>query len=58
VTLAVAFTLARDFVASTIIGATRPEQLDESLAAASVTLAPAALDAIDKLTREILYPMG
>jgi aryl-alcohol dehydrogenase-like predicted oxidoreductase len=58
VTLAVAFTLSRDFVASTLIGATRPEQLDESLAAASVTLAPAALDAIDALTREILYPMG
>jgi aryl-alcohol dehydrogenase-like predicted oxidoreductase len=58
VTLAVAFTLARDFVASTIIGATRPEQLDESLAASSVTLASAALDAIDKLTRELLYPMG
>lgn len=58
VTLAVAFTLSRDFVASTIIGATRPEQLRDSLAAAGLSLAPEALAAIDKLTREILYPMG
>jgi aryl-alcohol dehydrogenase-like predicted oxidoreductase len=58
VTLAVAFTLSRDFVGSTIIGATRPEQLDASLAAAGLALAPDALAAIDKVTREILYPMG
>jgi aryl-alcohol dehydrogenase-like predicted oxidoreductase len=58
VTLAVAFTLSRDFVGSTIIGATRPEQLDATLAAAGLALAPDALAAIDKVTREILYPMG
>jgi aryl-alcohol dehydrogenase-like predicted oxidoreductase len=58
VTFAVAWTLSRDFVGSTIIGATRPEQLDASLAAADVTLDAAALEAVDKLTREILYPMG
>jgi aryl-alcohol dehydrogenase-like predicted oxidoreductase len=58
VTFAVAWTLSRDFVGSTIIGATRPEQLDASLAAANVTLDAAALEAVDKLTREILYPMG
>jgi aryl-alcohol dehydrogenase-like predicted oxidoreductase len=58
VTLAVAFTLSRDFVGSTIIGATRPEQLDESLAAAGLALEPKTLDAIDKLSKEFLYPMG
>ena len=58
VTLAVAFTLSRDFVGSTIIGATRPEQLDESLAAAGLALEPQALEAVDKLSKEFLYPMG
>jgi aryl-alcohol dehydrogenase-like predicted oxidoreductase len=45
-------------VGSTIIGATRAEQLDAALAAADVKLDAAALEAVDKLTREILYPMG
>ncbi|MDX1649221.1 MAG: aldo/keto reductase, partial [Myxococcota bacterium] len=58
VTFATAWTLTRDFVGSTLIGATTPEQLDESLAAAEVTLAPAALEACDRIAREIPYPMG
>ena len=37
-TFAVAWTLTRDFVGSTLVGATSAEQLDESLAAADVTL--------------------
>jgi len=45
-------------VASTIIGATTPAQLDELLAAADVTLPPEALAAVDAITTEILYPMG
>ena len=36
-TFATAWTLSRDFVASTLIGATSVDQLDETLAAASVT---------------------
>ena len=58
VTLAVAWTLVHDFVGSTIIGATRVEQLDDALAASEVTLAPEVLEACDKVNQEILYPMG
>ncbi len=58
VTFATAWTLSRDFVGSTLIGATRVEQLDETLAAAEVRLEPAALEACDRISREILYPMG
>lgn len=58
VTFAIAWTLAHDFVGSTLIGATAPEQLDESLAAAGVTLPDEALAAVDRITREIQYPMG
>jgi aryl-alcohol dehydrogenase-like predicted oxidoreductase len=58
VTFATAWTLSRDFVGSTIIGATRPDQLDELLAAAEVTLSPEALARVDAITQDILYPMG
>jgi len=58
VTLATAFTLSRDFVASTIIGATRVEQLDDSLAAAGRRLPAEVLARIDEVSREIPYPMG
>ena len=59
VTLAVAWTLAHDFVGSTIIGATRVEQLDDSLKAADVKLSRRTCShACDAVTREILYPMG
>ena len=58
VTFAVAWTLSHDFVASSIIGATRAEQLDEILAAAEVKLSPEVLGRVDEITRELLYPMG
>ena len=58
VTLAVAWTLAQDFVGSTIIGATRVEQLGDALAAADVSLTPELRTACDAVGREILYPMG
>ena len=58
VTFAVAWTLSRDFVASTIIGATRVEQIEDSLKAAEVTLPFEVLSKLDAITREILYPMG
>ncbi len=57
-TFATAWTLSRDFVASTIIGATRPEQLEDTLKAASVTLPMEALLKVDQISREIMYPMG
>jgi aryl-alcohol dehydrogenase-like predicted oxidoreductase len=58
VAFAVAWTLSRDYVGSTIVGATTAEQLDQLLAGAEIKLTPEALAAVDKLTREILYPMG
>jgi aryl-alcohol dehydrogenase-like predicted oxidoreductase len=58
VTFATAWTLSRDFVASTIIGATRAAQLDETLAATSVSLPFDALVKCDEISRELMYPMG
>ncbi len=58
VTMAIAWSKQFDFVASTIIGATRAEQLDETLAAMDLTLSDEVLRACDKVHEEILYPMG
>ncbi len=58
VTFAVAWSLAHDFVASTIIGATRAEQLEEILRAVEVKLPAEALAKVDEISREIPYPMG
>ena len=57
-TFAVAWTLTRDFVGSTIVGATKLEQVDELLRASSVKIPDTALAACDEITKEILYPMG
>ena len=57
-TLATAWSLAHDFVGSTIIGATHPDQLDDSLAAAGVQLPLDALAKIDRISKKIRYPMG
>jgi aryl-alcohol dehydrogenase-like predicted oxidoreductase len=58
VTLATAWSKQHDFVASTIVGATHPDQLDDILAAADLTLDAEILRKIDSVTKEILYPMG
>ena len=58
VTLATAWSKQHDFVASTIVGATRPEQMPDILAAADLTLEPDILAGIDNVSREIRYPMG
>jgi aryl-alcohol dehydrogenase-like predicted oxidoreductase len=58
VTLATAWSKQFDFVASTIIGATRPEQLDASLAAMELELGDDILAACDEVHHQILYPMG
>lgn len=57
-TLATAWSLAHDFVGSTIIGATNPDQLDETLAAKDVKLSDDVLNACKGVMRDILYPMG
>lgn len=58
VTLAVAWSIHHNFVASSIIGATSAGQLDESFAALKVKLGPETLKACDAVHREIPYPMG
>jgi aryl-alcohol dehydrogenase-like predicted oxidoreductase len=58
VTMATAWSKQHDFVAPTIVGATREDQLDEIFAAADLDLEPAILKAIDAVTKDILYPMG
>ncbi len=58
VTLATAWSKQHDFVASTIVGATREDQMDDILAAMDLTLSQDVLDAINKVSKDILYPMG
>jgi aryl-alcohol dehydrogenase (NADP+) len=56
VTLAVSWVLANKAVTSPIIGASRPEQLDDSVAAAEYVLEPDLKRQLDELTHE--YRMG
>ncbi|QGN35138.1 aldo/keto reductase [Microlunatus sp. Gsoil 973] len=56
VTLAVGWVLANPAVTAPIIGASRPDQLADSLAAAEVTLDDGMLARLDELTRD--YRMG
>jgi aryl-alcohol dehydrogenase-like predicted oxidoreductase len=58
VTFAIAWTLTRDFLGSTLIGVTHPDQLDDVLAAADAKIPPHALAAVDTISREIRYPLG
>ncbi len=58
VTMAIAWSKQFDFVASTIVGATTSEQLNDSLAAMDLTLSEEILRACDRVHEEILYPMG
>jgi aryl-alcohol dehydrogenase-like predicted oxidoreductase len=56
-TLAVAWSKQHNFVASTIVGATTVEQLEESLKAADVVLDAETLKKIDQLDVDIPNPM-
>lgn len=58
VTFGVAWTLTKDYVGSTIIGVTSPDQLDEHLAAATVEIPADALAKAKRIAREIPYPLG
>ncbi|MEC8431221.1 MAG: aldo/keto reductase [Pseudomonadota bacterium] len=58
VTLATAWSMQHDFVASTIIGARTAGQLEDSLAALDVTLDDEVLRQCDAVHKQILYPMG
>jgi aryl-alcohol dehydrogenase-like predicted oxidoreductase len=58
VTLATAWSMNFDFVASTIIGARTADQLEESLAALEVTLSDEIMTQCDEVHGQIPYPMG
>ncbi len=58
VTLAIAWSKQFDFVASTIVGARKPEQLKESLMATDMTLDEQILKECNKVHQQVLYPMG
>jgi aryl-alcohol dehydrogenase-like predicted oxidoreductase len=58
ITMATAWSKQHDFVASTIVGATSTEQLDDIFAAADLTLDSEVLAKIDEVSQEIRYPMG
>jgi aryl-alcohol dehydrogenase-like predicted oxidoreductase len=58
VTLATAWSKQADFVASTIVGATHPDQMDDIIAAADLTISSDANKKIDEVSLEHLYPMG
>ncbi len=58
VTMAVAWSKQHDFVASTIVGVSKDDQLDEILAAMDLVLSDEVMKAIDKVSKEIMYPMG
>jgi len=45
-------------VASTIVGATHPDQLADIFAAADLILEDDVMNAIDAVSRDIRYPMG
>ena len=58
VTLATAWSKQHPFVASTIVGVTREDQLAEILAASDLVLDDSVMKQIDRVSKEILYPMG
>ena len=58
VTLATAWSMNFDFVASTIIGARTADQLTESLAALDIKLSDEVLKQCNEVHAQILYPMG
>lgn len=58
VTLAIAWSKQHDFVASTIIGARKVEQLDDSFNALNLILNDEILNEIKTIQSDIMYPMG
>lgn len=58
VTLATAWSMQPEFVASTIVGATHADQVPDILAAADLKLSKEVLDKVDQVGKDILYPMG
>jgi aryl-alcohol dehydrogenase-like predicted oxidoreductase len=57
VQLAIAWVLAQPGITSAIVGASRPEQLDESLASVNVTLDAEELEACNLVWYRLPRPM-
>lgn len=57
-TMATAWSMQHDFVASTIIGATSAAQLDDTLAALDTPLSNELMGELTQVQKDILYPMG
>ncbi|WP_331773989.1 aldo/keto reductase [Sulfurospirillum sp. 1612] len=57
-TLATAWSMHFDFIASTIIGVTDETQLDVIFDAFDYTISPELMQKLDAVHKEILYPMG
>ncbi|MCP5040133.1 MAG: aldo/keto reductase [bacterium] len=55
---AIAWTLTRDFLGSTLVGATTVEQLDETVRGAGAVLSSDILAVCDDISKQIMYPMG
>ena len=58
VTLAISYSKHFDFVASTIVGARKIEQLDDSLKTFDFKISNELLKRIEIIQKDILYPMG
>lgn len=58
VTMATAWSKQHDFVASTIVGASAYDQVDPILAAKDLILDADLMKALNKVGKDILYPMG
>ncbi|HBL91999.1 MAG TPA: aldo/keto reductase, partial [Hyphomonas sp.] len=58
VTLATAWSKQHDFVASTIVGVSKFDQLADILAAADLELSADVMKACDAVTKDQMYPMG
>ena len=58
VTFAIAWSKQHEFVASTLIGVSKLDQLAPHIAAAEMTLSPEVMAEIDELSKSNLYPMG
>ncbi len=57
-TLATAWSMRFEFIASTIIGASSAEQLDETFAGLDYKISDELMKKLDKVHQDILYPMG
>ncbi|WP_024955153.1 aldo/keto reductase [Sulfurospirillum arcachonense] len=57
-TLATAWSMHFDFIASTIIGASNADQLDDTLAAFEYKISDELMRKLDAVHEDILYPMG